>query len=71
MKPHVRTALGWLVVGKIPVLFILMTLMQPKGVEEQDALVKQLTDPNPCKDPGGALRELKHWFTSVERGPAV
>ena len=49
------------------VLFKLMTLMQPKGVEEQDALVKQLTNPNPCRDPAAALRELKRWFTSVKR----
>ena len=49
------------------VLFKLMALMQPKGVEEQDALVKQLTDPNPCRDPMAALRELKRWFTSVKR----
>ena len=49
------------------VLFKLMTLMQPKGVEEQDALLKQLTSPNPCRDPAAALRELKRWFTSVKR----
>ena len=49
------------------VLFKLMTLMQPKGVEEQDALLKQLTNPNPCRDPAAALRELKRWFTSVKR----
>ena len=48
------------------VLFKLMTLMQPKGVEEQDALVKQLTNPNPCRDPAAALCELKRWFTSVK-----
>ena len=49
------------------VLFKLMTLMQPKGVEEQDALVKQLTSPNPCRDPTAALRELKRWFISLKR----
>ena len=41
------------------VLFKLMTLMQPKGVEEQDALLKQLTSPCPCRDPAAASRELK------------
>ena len=49
------------------VLFKLMTLMQPKGVEEQDALVKKLTNPNPCRDPTAALRELKRWLISLKR----
>ena len=44
-----------------------MTLMQPMGVEEQDSLVKQLTNPNPCRDPTAALRELKRWFISLKR----
>ena len=53
------------------VLFKLMTLMQPKGVEEQDVLVKQLTNPNPYRDPAETLRKLKHWLTSVKRAAAV
>ena len=52
-------------------MFRLMTLMQPKGVEEQDSITRQLTSPNPCKDPGAALKELKKWFMSIKRAADI
>ena len=39
------------------VLFGLLKLMQPGSLDEQDHLHKQLTSPNPCREPTAALRD--------------
>ena len=64
------------------VLFKLMTLMQPKGVEEQDALVKQLTQSQSMQGSGGGASRIealvhqretssRHWHDVTKLGAAL
>ena len=37
------------------------------GSEEKDNIFRQLTSPNPCREPAAALRELRRWFGALSR----
>ena len=51
----------------VEVIFALLKLLQPGSLDEKDHLLKQLTSPNPCREPAAALKELRRWFAAMRR----
>ena len=55
----------------VDLIFKLLQLIKPGSLEEKDTMLKQLNSPNPCVQPTSASKELRRWFTALERCAAL
>ena len=48
-------------------IFELMKVVAPGGLEDKDQLLRTLVSPNPCREPAAALKELRRWQTALKK----
>merc|ERR1711920_110346 len=62
-----QESLGGVRKRTVDMLFLLFQQQGPGTLDEIDYVLRRLRSPNPCKDPGAALAELRSWFSSMQR----
>ena len=55
----------------VDLIFCLLIYLRPDSLEEKAAVHTQIVNPNVCRDPGAALRELRRWQEACKRSVSL